>query len=75
MQFGTITGLDPLLLGANESAAQSLGISATDAVFLERLAARDLGMSLTPVPEPGGLALMLAGLLGLWGFARRRVTR
>ncbi len=75
VQFGTITGLDPLLLGANESAAQSLGISATDAMFLERLAARDLGMSLTPVPEPGGLALMLAGLLGLWGFARRRVTR
>ncbi len=74
VQFGTITGLDPLSLGANESAALSLGIAPTDAVFLERLAAEDLGMSLTPVPEPGGLALMVAGLLGVLGFARRRVT-
>ena len=72
VQFGTITGLDPLSLGANESAAQSLGISGTDALFLERLAAEDLGMSLTAVPEPGNAGLMAAALAGLACVARRR---
>jgi hypothetical protein len=72
VQYGTITGLDPLLLGANESAAQSLGIASTDAVFLERLAAEDLGMSLAPVPEPGNLALIGGGLALLAALARRR---
>ncbi len=76
VQFGTITGLDPLSLGANESAAQSLGIAGTDAVFLERLAAEDLGMSLAPVPEPGGVASMAAGLALLAWVARpRRASR
>ena len=73
VQFGTITGLDPLLLGANESAAASLGISGTDALFLERLAAADLGMSLTAVPEPAPLALMAAGLAFIaWRSRARR---
>ena len=72
VQFGTITGLDPLSLGANESAAQSLGISGTDALFLERLAAEDLGMPLTAVPEPGNAGLMAAALAGLVCLARRR---
>ena len=76
VQFGTITGLDPLSLGANESAAQSLGIASTDALFLERLAAEDLGMSLTPVPEPGGLSLLAAGLALLaWRARQRRQDR
>ncbi len=71
VQFGEITGRDPLSLGAGESAAASLGISATDAVFLERLAAQDLGMPLS-VPEPGNLALMAAGL-ALLEWTKRRV--
>ena len=72
VQFGTITGLDPLSLGANESAAQSLGIASTDAVFLERLAAEDLGMSLTAVPEPRSVLSMAAGLALLAWIARPR---
>jgi hypothetical protein len=73
VQFGTITGLDPLSLGANESAAASLGISSTDALFLEGLAAEDLGMPLTAVPEPGELALAAAGLAFIaWRLRARR---
>ena len=75
VQFGTITGLDPVSLGANEAAALSLGISATDAVFLEKLAAEDLGMPLS-VPEPDGLAMAAGGLALLaWTARRRRITR
>ena len=70
MQFGTITGRDPLSLGANEAAAAALGISGTDALFLERLAAEDLGMPLS-VPEPGSLPLLAAGLAVLGWTARR----
>jgi len=75
VQFGTITGLDPVTLGANEAAALSLGISATDAVFLEKLAAEDLGMPLS-VPEPDGLAMTAGGLALLaWTARRRRIVR
>ena len=74
VQFGTITGLNPLSLGADESAAESLGISGTDALFLEHLAAEDLGMSLSAVPEPGGVVLTGAGLALLAWLARRRRT-
>ena len=74
VQFGTITGLNPLSLGADESAAESLGISGTDALFLEHLAAEDLGMSLSAVPEPGGVVLTGAGLAVLAWLARRRRT-
>lgn len=71
VQFGTITGLDPLSLGADEAAASALGISSVDALFLERLAAQDLGMPLS-VPEPGNLPLAAAGLAVLAWTARRR---
>ena len=75
VQFGAITGLDPASLGANEAAALSLGISATDAVFLENLAAEDLGMALS-APEPSGLAMAAGGLALLaWTARRRRIDR
>ena len=74
VQFGTITGLDPTSLGTDESAAQTFGISATDVLFLENLAAEDLGMP-TAVPEPGNLALMAAGLALVGWTARRRAAR
>ena len=74
VQYGTITGLDPVSLGAGEAAAAALGISGTDALFLERLAAEDLGMPLS-VPEPDNLPLLAAGLALLGWTARRRRQR
>jgi hypothetical protein len=65
--FGTVTGLNPYLLGAGEIAARELGISARDAVTLQRIAARQLGYV---IPVPGTLAL--AGLaLALLVLPRR----
>ena len=40
VQFGMITGLSPLSLGADEQAAFDLGISSADAVALQRIARR-----------------------------------
>lgn len=72
--FGTITGLDPQSLGAGELAARDLGIDATDARQLQRIAALQLGFA--EVPEPGTWALLALGLAMLWGapqvIAKRR---
>jgi hypothetical protein len=67
IQFGVITGLNPMLLGAADKAAFDLGISAADALTLQRIAAIQIGA----VPEPETLALILGGL-GLMGLIRRR---
>lgn len=69
--FGSITGLDPASLGAAEKAAHDLGISRADAVALQRIASLTLGYT-QPVPEPGSVVLMLAGLAGVAAIARRR---
>jgi hypothetical protein len=69
VQFGTITGLDPLSLGSAEIAAGDLGISSTDALTLEGVASRQLGFK--QVPEPAVISTMLLGL-GMLGAARRR---
>ena len=74
VQFGTITGLDPTSLGLAESAAQTFGIAPTDVLFLENLAAEDLGMP-TAVPEPANLALLAAGLALVGWTARRRAAK
>ena len=67
--FGTLTGRDPMGLGANEIAARDLGISAADALTLQRIASQQLGF--LTVPEPG--TLILAGVaLALAAAARRR---
>ncbi|MDR7271145.1 hypothetical protein J2X20_003803 [Pelomonas saccharophila] len=59
--FGSITGRDPLSLGVGEQAAIDLGIDATTARSLQRVASLQLGFT-AAVPEPQSLALLLAGL-------------
>ena len=61
VQFGTITGLDPLSLGAGEEAATDLGISTADALTLQRIASQELAIA--AVPEPSTWALLVGGLL------------
>ena len=70
VQFGTITGLDPLSLGAGEQAAADLGISAVDALTLQRVASQELAVA--AVPEPGTWALLAGGLMLVGRLARRR---
>jgi hypothetical protein len=71
VQFGMITGLSPLSLGPNEQAAIDLGISQTDALTLQRVAAEELGIA--AVPEPETWALLAGGLVFV--AARRKVER
>lgn len=66
--FGKITGLDPRSLGAGETAAAQLGISAAQAVAMQQLAFEQLA---APVPEPSTWALLAAGI-GVLAFWRRR---
>jgi len=73
VQFGTITGLDPALLGAAEIAAHDLGISVEDALTLQKVASIQLGFT-APVPEPSSWALFGAGL-ALFASARLRGSR
>lgn len=69
VQFGTITGIDPLSLGSNEQAARDLGIASADAFTLERIASLQLGFK--AVPEPGVMSTMMLGL-GMLVLARSR---
>lgn len=66
--FGRITGLDPRSLGANETAAAALGITAAQAVAMQQLAFTQLA---APVPEPSTWAMLAAGI-GVLAFWRRR---
>ena len=71
--FGSITGRDPLTLGVGEQAAIDLGIDATTARALQRVASLQLGFT-AAVPEPQTLAMLLAGL-GVVGLRLRSGTR
>jgi hypothetical protein len=68
--FGMVTGVDPMTLGAEETAAAALGIAAADAVALQGVASA----TIAAVPEPSTW-LMLAmggGVVGWLGLRRRR---
>lgn len=45
VQFGMVTGLDPLSLGAGEISASDLGIAGSDALVLQRIASAQLGFA------------------------------
>lgn len=75
--FGSLTGLDPQSLGAQETAAMDLGISQADAVSLQRVAALQLGFSLIPGPsnpasEPPGIMVFGIGLVAIAGLRRKQ---
>ncbi|MEO8836547.1 MAG: PEP-CTERM sorting domain-containing protein, partial [Caldimonas sp.] len=74
VQFGTITGLDPLSLGAGEVSANDLGIASGDALVLQRIASAQLGFA-AAVPEPSTWLLLSGGLLLVGARRTRRGTR
>lgn len=71
--FGTLTGLDPAMLGKTERAAFDLGIDPRSARLLQRVASDQLGF-VAPVPLPAGVWLVLSGvgMLRVVAFRRRR---
>jgi hypothetical protein len=69
--FGSITGLDPVSLGAGDTVARDLGISAANAAALQQYASAQLAAE---VPEPGMAALFLS-IGGVMVLARRRKSR
>lgn len=70
--FGSLTGLDPASLGVANFEAQygALGITAADALILQRVASDQWAAA--AIPEPGTWAMMLAGLLACGVAAGRR---
>lgn len=69
MFFGQITDLNPLSLGYDQ-VARDLGITAAQAFALQTLAFQ----TIQGIPEPGSVALVLLGALGLYA-SRRAASR
>lgn len=72
--FGSITGIDPKSLGAQEVAAFDLGISTRDAAALQRVASLQLGFAAVPEPSTWMLAMLGLGLAG-WHTRRRAANK
>jgi hypothetical protein len=71
--FGTLTGLDPIMLGIGERAATDLGISRADAQALQQIASTQFRLSrVSAVPEPASWAMMIAGFAIVGSLLRRR---
>jgi hypothetical protein len=68
--FGSLTGLDPIMFGASEIAARDLGLSATDAVALQRVASAQFRAS---VPIPPSAALIIIGGLGVLLMKKKKI--
>jgi hypothetical protein len=69
--FGSVTGLDPRSLGSADEVAREIGIDAATAASLQDLAAAQLAVNASAVPEPA-MALTFASMGGLMWLARRR---
>lgn len=69
--FGSVTGLDPRMFGADDAIAREIGISGDVALALQGVAAAQLAAE---VPEPGML-LTFATVGGLMAALRRRQPR
>jgi hypothetical protein len=67
--FGSVTGLDPTMLGAGDGVARDLGIDSATAALLQGYASQQLLSE--QVPEPG-MALTFLTLGGLMAVVRRR---
>jgi hypothetical protein len=67
--FGSVTGLDPTMLGAGDSVARELGIDGATAALLQGYASQQLLSE--QVPEPG-MALTFLTVGGLMALVRRR---
>jgi hypothetical protein len=67
--FGSVTGLDPTMLGAGDSVARDLGIDGATAALLQGYASQQLLSE--QVPEPG-MALTFLTIGGLMVAVRRR---
>ncbi|MDQ2822084.1 MAG: PEP-CTERM sorting domain-containing protein [Pseudomonadota bacterium] len=66
--FGSVTGLDPSMLGSSDTVARDLGINASTAAALQSYASAQLA---SEVPEPGmGLTFLTLG--GVMALVRRR---
>ena len=71
-EFAYITGVDPRTLGIDELAARSLGISGTQALALQNVAAQQFA---TAVPEPSSFAVIAISIFGFGWLRTRRSAR